>query len=108
MVRVELYSAPESDDSPAGFRVSGHTGVRGESIVCAAVSSACYMAANTITEILHIDADISVSDGYMSVIVSGDDIPKANAILAGLRLHMEQLAQQYPDQIKLKFSEVHQ
>ena len=88
--------------------VSGHTGVRGESIVCAAVSSACYMAANTITEILCIDADISVSDGYMSVIVSGDGIQKAAAILAGLRLHMEQLEQQYPNQIKIKFSEVHQ
>ena len=88
--------------------MSGHTGVRGESIVCAAVSSACYMAANTITEILCIDADISVSDGYMSVIVSGDGIQKAAAILAGLRLHMEQLAQQYPNQIKIKFSEVHQ
>ena len=108
MVTVELYSADGRHNAPAGFRVSGHTGVRGESVVCAAVSSACYMAANTITEIVGVTADISVSDGYMSVIVSGDDIPKAYAILAGLRLHMEQLAQQYPNQIKLKFSEVHQ
>ncbi len=108
MVTVEIYSVNGAPDAPAGFRISGHTGVRGESIVCAAVSSACYMAANTITEILHADADISVRDGYMSVIVSGDDIPKANVILAGLRLHMEQLAGQYPNQIQLKFSEVHQ
>ena len=107
MVTVEFYSVKGSDDL-AGFSVSGHTGVRGESIVCAAVSSACYMAANTIIEILGIDAEASVSDGYMRVIVSGDDIPKARVILMGLRLHMEQLAGQYPNQIQLKFSEVHQ
>ena len=91
-----------------GFKVSGHSGVRGESIVCAAVSSACYMAANTITDVLGLQADVSERDGYMSVIVSGDDIPKASAILAGLRLHLEQLAGQYPKQLKIKFSEVHQ
>jgi len=82
--------------------------VRGESVVCAAVSSACYMAANTITEVLGIEADASESDGYMRVTVSGDGISKAKAILDGLRLHMEQLAEQYPKQIKIKFSEVHQ
>ena len=107
MVTVELYSVNGSDDL-AGFCVSGHTGVRGESIVCAAVSSACYMAANTIIEILGIDADVSVDDGYMSVTVRGDDIPKARVILAGLRLHMEQLVEQYPQQIQILFSEVHQ
>ena len=106
MITVELYSDREC--APVGFQVSGHTGVRGESVVCAAVSSACYMAANTITEILGVKADVSESDGYMRVTVSGDGIPKAKAILAGLRLHMEQLAQQYPKQIKIQFSEVHQ
>ena len=110
MVTVELYSVKGADgsDVPAGFRVSGHTGVRGASIVCAAVSSACYMAANTITEILGADADVSVDDGYMSVAVKGDGIPKSKAILAGLRLHMEQLAQQYPERMKILYSEVHQ
>ena len=107
MITAEFYSSHGSDD-PAGFRVSGHTGIRGQSVVCAAVSSACYMAANTITEILGIDADVSERDGYMIVTVTDDDIPKAKAILAGLRLHLEQLAGQYPKQIKILFSEVHQ
>ena len=107
MITAELYFAQGSDD-PAGFRVSGHTGTSGQSVVCAAVSSACYMAANTITEVLGIEADISVHDGYMRVTVKGDDIPKAKAILLGLKLHLEQLAQQYPKQIRILFSEVHQ
>ena len=107
MITAEFYSSHGSDD-PAGFRVSGHTGVRGQSVVCAAVSSACYMAANTITDILCADAEVSERDGYMSVIVRDDDIPKARTILAGLGLHLRQLAEQYPDQIKIHLSEVHQ
>ena len=105
MVTVELYSVNGSDDL-AGFCVSGHTGVRGESIVCAAVSSACYMAANTITEVLGVDAQITVNDGYMRVAAVGDDLPKVQIVLRGLRLHLEQLAQQYPDKIKITYTEV--
>ncbi len=86
--------------------MSGHTGVRGESVVCAAVSSACYMAANTMTEILDVNADITVNDGYMRVAAAGDDLPKAQTILRGLQLHLEQLAQQYPDKIQITYTEV--
>ena len=107
MIKAEFFSAGEREAS-SGFRVSGHTGVSGQSVVCAAVSSACYMAAKTITEILGAEADVSESDGYMSVVVKGDDVPRADAILAGLRLHLEQLAMQYPKQIKIIISEVHQ
>ena len=86
--------------------MSGHTGVRGESVVCAAVSSACYMAANTITEVLGVDAQVTVNDGYMRVAAIGDDLPKVQTVLRGLRLHLEQLAQQYPDKIKITYTEV--
>ena len=88
--------------------MSGHTGVRGESVVCAAVSSACYMAANTITDVLMLDADISLSDGYMKLLLSGGNAEPAQAILQGLQLHLEQLAEQYPKNIKIDFSEVQQ
>lgn len=86
--------------------MSGHTGVQGESVVCAAVSSACYMAANTITDVLMLDADISLRDGYMKLLLSSGDADKARVILQGLRIHLEQLAEQYPKQIKIEFSEV--
>lgn len=86
--------------------MSGHTGVVGQSIVCAAVSSACYMAANTITDVLMLDADISLRDGYMRLMLSDGDAVKARAILQGLRIHLQQLAEQYPKNIKIEFSEV--
>ena len=105
MIAVRFSSA-DGGAVLTGFRVSGHTGVRGESVVCAAVSSACYMAANTITEVLGVDAQITVNDGYMYVAAVGDDLPKAQVVLRGLRLHLEQLEQQYPDKIKITYTEV--
>lgn len=105
MIAVRFESA-DGGAVLTGFRVSGHTGVRGESVVCAAVSSACYMAANTITEVLGVDAQITVNDGYMRVAAVGDDLPKVQTVLRGLRLHLEQLAQQYPDKIKITYTEV--
>lgn len=108
MISVRFYSADGQSAVLAGFRVSGHTGVRGESIVCAAVSSACYMAANTITEVLHIDADISLRDGDMSLRTAESDRAGAQVILQGLRIHLQQLAEQYPDHIQIHFSEVQQ
>ncbi len=88
--------------------MSGHTGIRGESIVCAAVSSACYMAANTITDVLLIDADISLRDGFMKVMVGDNDIDGIQVILQGLQMHLEQLAEQYPNKIRIQISEVQQ
>lgn len=108
MISVNFFSASDSDAKLAGFRVSGHTGIQGESIVCAAVSSACYMAANTITDVLMIDADVSLRDGFMKFLVDKQNINKVQAILQGLQMHLEQLAEQYPNKIRIQISEVQQ
>ena len=53
----------------ACLQINGHSGsaASGEDIVCAAVSSAAYLTANTITEILHADASVFVDDGEMAL-----------------------------------------
>ena len=85
----------------AAFTVKGHAGFSqaGTDIVCAAVSSAAYMAANTVTEILGVDAQTQVTDGFLSFSCSGSDA--ASDIVKGLRLHLKELASQYPDRIKV-------
>ena len=55
-----------------------------------------------------LDADISLSDGCMKLLLSGGNAEPAQAILLGLQLHLEQLAEQYPKNIKIEFSEVQQ
>ena len=104
MIRVRFHSA---HDALIGFTLDGHAGagVSGEDIVCAAVSSAAYMTANTVTEIIGATADITVDDGYMSVKVT-DKIADCQDILSGFRLHLEALQDQYPNRVHLMNTEV--
>ncbi len=87
-----------------GFEISGHSSrdcddTTGK-IVCAAVSSACYMAANTITEIIGDKADITVDDALMHLsLVTRSEA--SVAVLKGLRLHLEELSGQYSNNIKI-------
>ena len=95
------------DGQPCGFRITGHAGagLAGEDIVCAAVSSAAYMTANTITEILGLPADITVDEGLMDVTVS-ENTAACAALLSGFRLHMQALQEQYPRRVQLMNTEV--
>lgn len=85
----------------ADFTVKGHAGAgtAGNDIVCAAVSSAAYMAANTVTEILGVEAQAQVEDGYLRFSFSGSKA--ASDVIRGLKLHLEELASEYPDRIKV-------
>ena len=91
-----------------GFEILGHSGFseEGSDIVCAAVSSAVYLAANTITEILHINADVTENDGFMSLSLSKREAVNSAVVLDGLRLHLTALSEQYTKYIKVKNSEV--
>ena len=84
------------------FTIEGHSGSAesGQDIVCAAVSSAAYMAVNTITEILGEDVEADVDDGYMKIKLCGNS-NAAKDILRGLKLHISELAKDYPDFIKI-------
>ena len=84
-----------------GYEIKGHSGYAEsdkDDIVCAAVSSAAYMAVNTITDIICSQADIQVENGYLSV--KTDGAGEIQTILKGLRLHLQQLSQDYPENIK--------
>jgi len=90
-----------------GFILSGHAGDKpaGESIVCAAVSSAALMTANTITEICGCKADVEEADGFLSIRILGR-LEQATPLLLGLRLHLTELQTQYPKHIQVETTEV--
>ena len=85
----------------AAFTVKGHAGYAGSGrdIVCAAVSSAAYMAANTVTEVLGVRARVCEKEGYLSFGFTGSE-PAAD-IVRGLLLHLTQLQEQYPGFIQI-------
>ncbi|MBQ2812217.1 MAG: ribosomal-processing cysteine protease Prp [Clostridia bacterium] len=85
-----------------GFECTGHAGYAqsGQDIVCAAVSSAAYLTANTITDTFGAKAEISVDDGYMSFVLTEEDAQSVK-LLDGLEAHIRALAKDYPRSIKV-------
>ena len=87
----------------AGFSVSGHAGLAetGKDILCAAVSSAAYMAANTLIEVCKVECETEVSDGFMEIRPKDTDSESVQTVLKGLSLHLRELSAQYPKQMKV-------
>ena len=104
MIYAEFFTRQEK---LYGFKISGHAGYadKGEDIVCASVSSAVQLVANTITEVLKIKATVKVlSDKIQLSIPHENDF--AQKILEGLKLHITFLAQDFEGTIKITTSEV--
>ncbi len=93
-----------SDNMVVSFELSGHSGFgeEGSDIVCSAVSSSVYMAANTIIEIMGLSPETVVRDGYLKLEMNLDDARKSKVITDGLYLHLSELQGQYPDNLKLE------
>ena len=91
----------------AGFEIRGHADFAdiGKDIVCASVSSAALMAANTITEIIGAKADANADNGAMLFMVD-EPCERTETVLKGLELHLTELAKQYPENIKIIYGGV--
>ena len=93
-----------ADKDLYGFEISGHSSIDGDDeigkIVCSAISSAAYMAANTITEIIGDKADIEIDDAVMRVKVKNPSRDTV-VVLEGLKLHLTELSDQYSNNIKI-------
>ncbi len=87
-----------------GFEISGHSGAgeNGRDIVCSAVSSAAYLVANTVLEVLKIKADAVVRDGYMKFVIPKANLSETKVLTEGLALHLTELQNQYPQHIKIE------
>ena len=89
-----------------GFSLKGHatTSAADENgrLVCAAVSSAAYMAANTLSEIIGAKIEADVSDGEMRVQVQ-EKLAECQPVLQGFKLHLSELEKDYKGNIKICF-----
>lgn len=108
MTKVNLLTLANGE--LVGFRITGHSGFAnsGSDIVCSAISSAAYMAANTVTEVIKASAEIDVneSDGGMLLRVFQKDAVTCRDILQGFKLHMLALEEQYSDYMIVNITEV--
>ncbi len=91
-----------------GFEITGHStssvnDFEGK-LVCSAVSSAAYMAANTLLDVIKAEAVTDVNDGYMLVKLSSK-LEESQITLNGFLIHSNELAKQYRNYLKV-YSEV--
>lgn len=92
-----------------GFEVKGHSGYAdpGEDIVCAAVTSAVRVVETTVNDVLGLEASVKVrqKDAAITLKLPGElgrtNESTCQALLAGLLLHLVQLAEEYPDNISV-------
>lgn len=106
MINISFYVTAKG--ALLGFRIVGHSGYaeQGSDIVCAAVSSAAIMTANTITDIMNIGCEVSVDDGDMMLRIFQRDAASCSDILSGFKLHTLQLEEQYSEYINVNYTEV--
>lgn len=87
-----------------GFSVYGHSSVDADDcegkIICSAVSSAAYLTANTVLEVICADANIDIDDAKMSLKLMSK-VDECQVTLKGFYIHCKQLSEQYPDNITI-------
>ena len=93
-----------------GFSIRQHTGFapEGEDIVCAAVSSAAYMTVNTIQDIMKAHAEVYVDEdsALLRLTLEADSVERCQDLMAGFKLHITALQEQYPENIQVILTEV--
>lgn len=87
--------------------VSGHAEYAefGQDIVCASVSSAVMLTANMITEIFSVKADVFAKADAVTIRLS-EQSEDGSRILEGLLLHLQEIENDFPDNLKLQITEV--
>ncbi len=85
-----------------GFKITGHATASAEDekgkLVCSAISSAAYLTANTITDVIGARADIAVSEGEMLLKLL-DGVDSCQVVLKGFRLHVKELSKQFKNYV---------
>ena len=84
-----------------GFAFFGHAGRGGEGndIVCAALSSAAYLAANALS-LDNKNAKINISEGKMTVYI-GNVSELSQKVLTALEFQLTDIQRQYPKNFRL-------
>ncbi len=94
----------EKQNRICGFEISGHStencGDEKGKLVCSAVSSAAYMAVNTVIEIIGDKCETKVNDGFMRIFIENPS-DKTISVLEGFKLHITELSKEYRKQLRI-------
>lgn len=98
----------KKNDVIDSFEVRGHANLStyGKDIVCSAISSTTLMTLNSLVEVLKLDIEYIAEDGYIKCNLKGIKSEKAQFMLESYLIFIEELATQYPKNLKFKVMEV--
>ena len=109
MTNVKIYLDKNKNIVKAVF--DGHAmHSNGNDIVCSAISAVSYMTLNTLENVLGIDIGYETDEGYLFFVMP-DDLSfelrdKSNIVLEGMYLFLNDLKEQYRDNITISELEV--
>lgn len=98
-------------NSFVSFNINGHAGFSEDEydIVCSAVSALAYTFANGITEVIGVNADISVHDGFLNLDLREEtfnNIEKCQVLMQTMLFGMQNMEINYGDYIRVDIEEV--
>lgn len=103
MTNIVFY---QKENKISGFEVSGHTGkdVFGKDVLCSAISSVTQNAVVGITEVLNLDAEFKIDDGYLYLKLKKDDLANefAQVILKTCLLSLKEIIKDQKKYVKLE------
>ncbi|MBQ3330552.1 MAG: ribosomal-processing cysteine protease Prp [Ruminococcus sp.] len=105
MIKVAFFGT----DLLYGFHIKGHSDMNpeGPEVLCASVSSAAYMTANTVTDVIGLKPVMLIKDGNLYLKVKTEsEAQQCRVLFDGLQLHLREIAKQYPKYLKVTNSEV--
>ena len=104
MIKAVFY---KKNGAFVGFGITGHAGYadEGNDIVCASVSSAVMLAANTVTDFFYADADVSAENNLIELMLN-ESCEAAECMLESLYVHLGFISQDYNGRIRISVSEV--
>lgn len=105
MIKIKVK---KENENIVFFEIKGHSNLAdyGNDIVCSAVSSTTLMTLNSLIEVLKLKIEYEIRDGYTSCNLKDIKDDKAQFIISSYILFIEELAKQYPKNLKFKVMEV--
>ncbi len=100
MTKITIF---KKNEKIWAFQVKGHTGFAesGNDIVCSAISTATQMALVGLKEVLKLDVESDIKDGYMQVKLLQDNA-QAQAILCSMEKTLADIAKNYARNVKME------
>ncbi|MBP3432058.1 MAG: ribosomal-processing cysteine protease Prp [Clostridia bacterium] len=90
----------------SGFQIKGHSrfAEAGADIVCSGISTASQMTLVGLSEVLNLQVESEIRDGYMFVHLGEADLknPSAQAILEAMEKTLQEIANEYARFVKME------